>query len=117
MVAAWAGVATWLLVSVRPPPLPIAALGAAIGVLIGWLQRRSVRAAPDAFASAASALEVRRAFKTNPAGRAAIAASWIGGVLLVLAALAQTGSVPLVFLAGYTSLLFMRDLLSLLPLD
>ncbi len=115
LIAVWGGGAGWLLMTLHPPPLPLAALGAATGFLTGWLQRRSLQAAPDAFARATSAFEVRRAFKANRAGRAAIATTWIAAALLVLGALAQSGNVPLAFITGYLSFMFMRELVAFLP--
>jgi hypothetical protein len=117
LIAVWGGVAALCLMRLHPSPVPLSAFGAATGLVTGLLQRRSLHSSPDVFAEATSAIQVRRAFKTNRAGRAAIALTWIAAALLFLGALAQSGNVPLAFVAGYVSFMFMRELISSLPFE
>src|SRR5439155_18196171 len=60
----------------HPRPLLSSAIGVGAGLLAGILQRKSVQSSPALFAAASSALEIRRAFKSNRAGALSIATVW-----------------------------------------
>ena len=65
-----------LLMLAHPRPILASVVGVMAGLLVGWLQRQSLRLSPAEFAGARTALEVRRAFMSNRPGRLSII-SWI----------------------------------------
>jgi hypothetical protein len=65
-------------------------VGVVFGIIGGVLQRHSLRATPDAFAAATTALDVRRAFTATASGR--------GYVALFRGACALFVALPIVYL-------------------
>jgi len=112
LIVVWALAAGALLYLARPRPLLLSGVGAAAGLVAGILQRKSVRLAPASFAEAKSAVEVRRAFKSNPPGRLSIGMVWITGIGLLAIALLQEGNALLGFVAGYVSFMFAREIVA-----
>lgn len=100
-----------LLTVMHPRPFLLSGIGAGAGLLAGMLQRQSVRSSPATFAEARSALQVRRAFRSNHAGTLSIATMWVTGVALIAVAFAQGGH-PLSPIAGYASFMLMRDIVA-----
>jgi len=96
----------------RPRPLLRAVVGCIAGFAAGLLQRGSVKASPALFARASSALEVRRAFMSNRAGKASIALLWATGLALVAVALAGGGNPFVAAIAGYVAFMLVREVTS-----
>src|SRR5262245_35924834 len=113
LIAVWGVAAVASLWIDCPRAFTPSAVGAAAGVLAGILQVRSVRSSPASFARAATVLEVRRAFVANGPGQAAIAMIYVIGLGLLAVALSQDQYPLVVFLAGFTSFTFTRDLVAL----
>ena len=72
-IVVWGLAAFSFIMWAGPRPLLPAVVGCIAGFVAGLLQRGSVKASPALFARASSALEVRRAFMSNRAGKASIA--------------------------------------------
>jgi hypothetical protein len=112
MMAAWLVVAIAAWIMSQPAPLVPVVLGAGFGVVIGFLQARSIRSSARAFQGAATAVDVRRALTSTAHGRRAIQVQWAGALLLLVAAVLIRN--PLGgFVAGYAAFMFARDLVSL----
>ena len=96
----------------HPRPLLSSAIGVGAGLLAGILQRKSVQLSPALFAAARSALEIRRAFKSNRAGALSIATVWGTLSVLIVIALAHGFNVLVDYFAGYASFVFVRDVVA-----
>ncbi|QSQ11671.1 hypothetical protein [Myxococcus landrumensis] len=72
-----AGAAMLLAPWVKPMPALLPAVGALCGVIVGAIQARSLRSAPDAFRAAKSAMDVRRTMSATPPGKWAIRSHWV----------------------------------------
>jgi hypothetical protein len=101
-----------LLSILHPRPLLLSIIGAGAGLVAGMLQRWSVRSSPEAFAGARSALDVRRAFRSNLPGTLSIVTMW-ATVLALLAVAWALGENPLGLFAGYASFMFAREIVAL----
>ena len=92
-------------------------LGSALGAVGGVLQHLSLKVATNGFTTASSLLDVRRVFKATSWGSRYI--SWLyfsKGVLAIFAFLLIRQpllSIILGYLAGYFSLMFVRELVTL----
>ncbi|NTX06841.1 hypothetical protein [Myxococcus sp. CA040A] len=108
--AASALLAPW----VTPMPALPPAVGALCGVIVGTLQARSLRAAPDAIRAAKTAIEVRRAMVATVAGKWAIRAHWVTTVVLLTLAMMMMGIGTFVaFVVGSLAYMAVRDLTTL----
>ena len=114
----WGAVAVILLFVVEPHvPLAIGLVGAGLGAAGGVMQHLSFAQATAEFGVAASLLDVRRALKATTWGSRFI--TWLYFSKAVLAVLAfllirqPFLSVVLGYLAGYMSLMFVRELVTL----
>jgi len=110
LIVVWAVAVAAFLSIARPRPLLSSAIGAGAGLMAGILQRKSVQSSAAIFAEAKSALEVRRAFKSNRPGKLSIATTWVTGFGLLAVALAQGGNALLGLGAGYVSFMLLREI-------
>lgn len=114
LLAAWT--AGTVAVSLCAPTIPsvLLALGAALGIVLGMLQRLALRESRAALIASRSAMDVRRALAATGSGRAYLYALW-GSVLLVLAAAyaLPTGGTYFGAIAGYCALATVRELITL----
>jgi hypothetical protein len=91
-----------------------AAAGLAAGLVAGLLQARAIASAPAAFAATATASDVRRQFVASLPGKLSVAVMWAGA--LVIAWLTWRFSLAFfgaTFGAGYLTLMFVRDVVTL----
>jgi len=93
--------------------VPELAWGLAVlfGVVAGGLQARSISLATDAFKSARTSIEVRRALMSNQPGRLAVLLQWVFGALL-LAVAYFGGNLIAAALGGYAIFMAVRDLVA-----
>ena len=118
LIVVWGAVAVILLFVVEPHvPLAIGLVGAGLGAVGGIMQHLSFTQAASEFGAAASLLDVRRALKATKWGSRFIV--WLYFSKAVLAILAfllirqPFLSIVLGYLAGYMSLMFVRELVTL----
>ena len=83
------------------------------GVEVGLLQTRALRHDPAPFLSANTALDVREALASTPAGKLAIRLQWSALLMIALAWLASGFRPLLAPLMGYAAFMCSRDLMSL----
>ena len=90
------------------------AIGAVAGSVAGVLQGRALRAAPGAFATTVTAMDVRRALIASRDGKLAISLGWVTAAVLVVPALyfrpILLAGVP--WLTGYLAFMFGRDIIA-----
>jgi len=108
-IVIWGLVACSFIIWARPRPFLAVVVGCTAGFVAGLLQRASVRSSPVLFAQATSALEVRRAFMSNRAGKTSIALLWATGLALVVLGLAGGGNPFVAIIAGYVTFMFVRE--------
>jgi len=114
----WGAIAAYLVFVFDPHvPLVIAVVGAVLGAVGGIMQHLSFKEATNGFTTASSLLDVRRAFKATSWGSRYI--SWLYFSKFVLAVLAflfirqPLLGIVLGYLAGYLSLMFAREVVTL----
>jgi hypothetical protein len=116
LIVVWTIVVAYLLVHLRLP-LTMAFSGGVLGAVAGVMQHQSISRSPEEFRTASSLMGVRRAFTSTPGGRKYIGWLYFGKLtLLVIAFL--TIHAPFVrviqgYLAGYFSLMLIRDVVTL----
>lgn len=117
-IMAWGTVAVILFLLIEPTiPLAIGIAGMFLGAVGGVMQHLSFRQATDAFAHTSSLLDVRKAFTSTSWGSRYI--SWLYLSKIVLAIIAfflirhDLIHILLGYLAGYMSLMFARELVTL----
>lgn len=118
LVFAWAaGAAVFLFVVQPQAPTPLAVTGIILGVISGVMQHLSIMQAIQGFSSAASFLEVRSALKATSWGTRYIRFLYFSKfILLVLCFLLVREPLLAViygYLAGYFSLMFAREIVTL----
>jgi hypothetical protein len=111
-IALWAVLTVLLSLTGQSIPIPAVLVGGTLGIVLGILQVRSLRSAPEAFRAATSAMEVRRAFVSTKAGKAGLQVQWAGGLLLVASSLLSSSPFNALF-AGFALQLGVRDSLAL----
>ena len=114
----WGAVAGILFFAVEPHvPLAIALVGAVLGAISGIMQHLSFKEATNGFTAASSFLDVRRVFKSTSWGNRYIWWLYLSkavlAVLAFLLILHPLLSIILGYLAGYMSLMFVRELVTL----
>jgi hypothetical protein len=83
------------------------------GAVAGWLQSRVLRAMPQRFISASSALEIRRALWSAREGKLAIVLSWAAGAGCLALLLGEPSGIGFPMgLASYVSFGFARELVT-----
>jgi uncharacterized membrane protein YraQ (UPF0718 family) len=114
----WGAIAAYLVFVFDPHvPLIIAVVGAMLGAVGGVMQHLSFKEATNGFTNSSSLLDVRRAFKATSWGSRYI--SWLYFSKFVLAVLAflvirqSLLEIILGYLAGYMSLMFAREVVTL----
>ena len=114
----WGAIAGILFFVVEPHvPPAFAIVGAVLGAVCGVMQHLSFKEATNGFTTASSLLDVRRAFKSTSWGSRYI--WWLYFSKVVLAVLAflliRQPLLGIIFgyLAGYMSLMFVRELVTL----
>jgi hypothetical protein len=118
LIIVWGcGAAILFFVLVPPVPIALGLIGAVLGAICGVMQHLSFKAAANGFTAASSLLDVRRAFKSTAWGSRYIVGLYLSkGVLAVLAVTLIGHSVlgiALGYFAGYLSLMFVRELVTL----
>ena len=97
-----------------PGPFPQLAwlLGATFGLIAGVTQASTLHAVPEQFATAGTAVEVRRVLMSMRSGQIAVLTQWI--LLAALLAVVLSGSVTIAgALGGYAVFVGVRDLVAL----
>ena len=88
------------------------ALSAIFGAVAGLAQALTLRAVPERFVAANTAVEVRRALMSRPSGQLAVLAQWILVAALIAAALGGAVSIAGA-LGGYAVCIGVRDIVAL----
>jgi hypothetical protein len=96
---------------VHPLPWVLLVEGSLIGVLVGYLQRRSLKEAAGAYRAARTYLDVRMATMSTTPGKIGVFMQW--GLMIGLVATAAALRMPLGALAGYAAFMCVRDLVAL----
>jgi len=100
--------------AVLPGPFPKLAwiLGATLGFIAGVTQASALHEVPEQFATADTAVEVRRVLMSTRAGQIAVLAQWV--LLAVLLAVLLSGVVTIAgALGGYAVFVGVRDVVAL----
>ena len=100
--------------AILPGPFPVLAwsVSATFGLAAGVAQAATFHAVPEQFATADTAVDVRRVLMSTQAGRAAVLAQWI--LMATLIALALSGTTTIAgALGGYAVFVGVRDVVSL----
>ncbi len=100
-------------ISILSHPFPAIPLitGAVSGLAAGFMQNQSIAIARNAFRSAETAMEVRRALTSTIPGKRAIQIQWLSFPLLVASAVWIRN--PLGGVAGFGIFMCIRDLITL----
>ena len=118
LIFAWAAVAAAFLFVVQPhAPIALAVVGAVLGAVGGIMQHLSITQASNGFSAAATLLEVRSALKATPWGSRYIRFLYFSKFVLIALAFVLIRQ-PLYgvifgYLAGYFSLMFVREVITL----
>jgi len=85
--------------------------GAIVGVAAGISQSSALRADPQGFARAVTALDVRRVLMASPQGKLSVRLVWINGLVLLVHLLVTHQVTPLLasWFAGYFAFMLVRD--------
>jgi len=118
LMIVWGAIAGILFFVVKPHvPLALALGGAMLGAVCGVMQHLSFKEATSGFTSASSLLDVRRAFKSTSWGSRYIWWLYLSKVVLAVFTflLIRQPLLGLIlgYLAGYMSLMFVRELVTL----
>ncbi len=90
--------------------LPTLITSILLGVALGYLQRLTMQSTPQELATAATAMEVRRALLTAGWGRRYVQLLWLGFVVIFLVALVTSGrAFPACWIGGLAGLWLVRD--------
>ena len=114
-ILAWAIAAGVMSSLVAPRPFLVMGFGVFLGVIGGYMQVLSFREGRESFLSANSAMDVRRRMKETKWGKKYIYFLWAGGVLLVVVSFLVSTNPALAFPAGYFSMMFAREVVTLKP--
>jgi hypothetical protein len=118
LIFIWALVATALFFFIKPQiPFTLAISGGVLGVLCGLMQQLSFEQAKSGFVKASSLMDVHRAFTSTKWGRRYIYWLYFCNFILIALAFILIGSpffqVLLGYFAAYTSLMFVREVVTL----
>jgi len=114
----WGAIAAYLVFGFEPHvPLVVAVVGGLLGVAGGIMQHLSIKEATNGFTSALSMLDVRQAFKSTLWGSRYISLLYFSkfalAVLAFLVIRHPLLEIVLGYLAGYMSLMFLREIVTL----
>lgn len=112
LIGVWSALATGAVLLTRPRPFAVLLAGAVFGVAVGALQSRSMAQTGERFRLARTAMDVRHALLATLPGKWAIRLQWIGVAVLLAAALWE-GSMIGGFIAGYATLMDVREIATL----
>lgn len=112
LILVWGSLAFFMTIMSNPRPLAIVPLGAALGLILGFMQSKGLREAGDSICEARTAMEVRSHLKKASWGRKYIYGLWLSG-LVVVAISVSTSAAPLSLIAGYFAFMFVRELVTL----
>jgi hypothetical protein len=97
-----------------PVPWPFLGFGSVIGVCLGILQLKALRASSSSFLKTRTAMEVRRAFGSSMWGRLYLWSFWVSSIALLGAAIFLLPEQAFVaFFGSYSAFAFARELLAL----
>ena len=118
LVGLWGAGTAILLVMYRQDAIVPIIAGAAAGVLAGSFQARALWFAPEVFAQANSAADVRRRLMSSSAGKVSILFVWLGAATIgwLVWNLSRAHLLG-TFAAGYLALMFLRELITLPALN
>jgi hypothetical protein len=118
LILVWAAAAALFLFVLEPhAPVALAATGALLGTIGGIMQHLSFIQATQGFSSAASLMDVRRAFKVTRWGSRYIRFLHLSKLILIVLAFVLVRqpffAILFGYLAGYFSLMFVREIVTL----
>jgi hypothetical protein len=112
LIGTWGALAAAAVLLTRPRPLVVLLAAVAFGVAVGLLQWRSMAQAGALFRQASTAMDVRRALLSTPAGKWAIGLQWTGAAVLVAAAIWEGSAIGGV-IGGYAAFMAVREIATL----
>jgi hypothetical protein len=114
LLGIWGLLATAVTVFASPVPWLFLAAGGILGVCLGILQLRALRASSAALVATHTAMEVRRALSASKWGRLYLWSFWAAGIALLGGAifLVPEQAFP-AFFGSYATLAFAREMLTL----
>jgi hypothetical protein len=114
LLAAWGAVVLAVAVCSWSVSLPDLALGAALGVALGSLQKRAMEGSSETLIASSTAMDVRRALTSNSVGRRYIWLLWASFATLPIMALISSGRWWIISWAGGVAVMsFVRELITL----
>ena len=116
MILLWGILAVCATFTSRPYSYPVVFVGLIFGVLAGLMQSLAFAESKGAFLNTRTMIDVRNKLKKTKWGKRYIPFLWIGNISLVaVALLIGKGNLLLEIMAGYLSLMFVRELITLKP--
>ena len=114
LLVVWAALAVVTGAALTPASMVILGVGAFLGCVAGLVQHRALKLAGPRLLKAKSLVEVRTALSFSLWGKSYLYLFWSSvAVLLVLGLWKFEKEITFVFLAGYSALAFMRELVTL----
>ncbi len=116
MIFLWGALAGTFAYLSAPHSLFIITIGAILGAIGGTMQYYAFSELKERLLDASSMLEVRKKLKETKWGKIYIPFLWVGNLLLVAVVIVMhRGNMPLEIMAGYFSLMFIREIITLKP--
>jgi type IV secretory pathway VirB6-like protein len=116
MIFLWGALAGIFAYLSAPHSLLIITIGAILGAIGGTMQYYAFAESKEKFLDTSSMLEIRKKLKETKWGKRYIPFLWAGNLLLVIVVIVlHRGNMPLEIMAGYFSLMFIREIITLKP--
>ena len=114
LLVVWATLAVVSGAALTPSSMVILGVGAFLGCVVGLVQYRAMKLAGPTLIEANSLIQVRKALASSPWGKGYLYLFWSSVVVLLALGLWKfEKEILLVFLAGYSALALMRELVTL----
>ena len=116
MILLWGIFAVLTAVISRPYSYPAVFVGLVFGVFCGIMQSLAFSEPKSGFLNASTMIDVRKKLKNTKWGKRYIPFLYIGNIIIVVVVVTQQkGNLIFEIMAGYFSLMFVRELITLKP--
>jgi hypothetical protein len=114
IILLWGIIAGFAAYNSRPYSYIVVFVGLILGVFGGIMQSFALSESREAFLNTSSLLDVRRKLKNTKWGKRYIPFLWIGNLAMVaIVVLTGKGNLVIEIMAGYFSLMFVREIITL----